>query len=221
MLIKICGVSNLMDANTAARCGATAIGFVMGGKCLPVEVEPQAQRVKDIIKMLPKTVDTFIVTHLLQAQDILDLAHYVNSSGIQISEELDISVVRAIREATQKKLIKTVVVRDESSIAQLKLYEPYVDYILLDTQSNGYIGGTGATSDWDLCQQMVKCATKPVFLAGGLTPENISAGIKKVAPSGVDVSTGVSTYSENYLRKDRKCPIKIQSFIDNVRRGIS
>ena len=133
MLVKICGISNILDAHEATKAGATALGFVMGGKCLPVEVEPHAQMVKEIIRSLPSTTDTFIVTHLLTAKDILDLANYVESSGIQISEELDVSIVREVRENTSKKIIKTVVVRDQSSIDSLKIYERYADYILLDT----------------------------------------------------------------------------------------
>jgi phosphoribosylanthranilate isomerase len=215
MLIKICGLSNLIDAQEAVCCGATALGFVMGGKCLPVEVEPHAQTVKEIIRTIGTNIDTYIVTHLLNAEDILALADYVGSSGIQISEELDVSIVRDVRQRTDKKIIKTVIVKDESSIDILKSYEPYADYILLDTMSAGYVGGTGKTSDWNLCKKLVCASKKPVFLAGGLTPENVSLGINKVNPAGVDVATGVSTYSESYLRKDRKCPLKIKNFIQN------
>lgn len=221
MLIKICGVSNIVDAQQAAQSGASAIGFVMGGRCLPPEVEPHAQVVKEIIRMLSKSVETFIVTHLLNADDILSLASYVNSSGIQISEPLDISVVREVRESTDRKIIKTVEVKNESSIDVLRGYEPYADYILLDTVSAGYVGGTGITSDWQLCRKLTEVATKPVFLAGGLTPENVINGIQTVKPQGVDVSTGVSTYSDAYLRKDRKCQNKISAFIQNARKELS
>jgi len=217
MLVKICGVSNILDAHHAIEAGASAIGFVMGGKCLPVEVEPHAQTVRDIIKTFPSHVDSFIVTHLLTADDILDLSNYVNSTGIQISEEIDVSIVKEVRERTRKKIIKTVVVRDESSFDMLKKVEPYADYILLDTQSAGYVGGTGKTSDWNLCRKLVAAANKPVYLAGGLTPENVERGILTVYPAGVDVATGVSTYSDDYLRKDRKCPQKIKLFIDRAR----
>jgi phosphoribosylanthranilate isomerase len=155
----------------------------------------------------------------MNAKDILDLANYVESSGIQISEELDVSIVHEVRKNTKKKIIKTVVVKNESSVDRLKAYEPYVDYILLDTISSGYVGGTGKTSDWNLCRQLVLEASKPVYLAGGLTPENVVLGMQTVKPAGVDISTGVSTYSESYLRKDRKCPSKINAFIQTVKEG--
>ena len=216
MLVKICGISNSLDAHSAIDAGASAIGFVMGGKCFPVEVEPHAQRVREIIRTFPANVDSFIVTHLLNADDILDLSNYVRSSGIQISEEIDVSIVKEIRSRSHKKIIKTVVVRDESCIQKLKEYEPYCDYLLLDTVSAGYVGGTGRTNDWDLCKQMVAAASKPVYLAGGLTPENVELGMDTVRPQGVDVATGVSVFSDEYPGKDRKCPLRIKSFIQKA-----
>lgn len=218
MLVKICGVSNRIDAESAARAGTTAIGFVMGGKCLPVEVEPRAQEVREIIRSLPKSVDTYIVTHLTNAKDILDLAEYTGASGIQISEELDVSIVREVRENTDRKIIKTVTVRDETSFSLLAAYTPYADYILLDTAVAGYVGGTGEVSDWTLCHKLVRASRLPVFLAGGLTPENVTEGIDRVNPAGVDVSTGVSTFSSIYHRKDRKCEKKIIAFIQKAKK---
>ncbi|MEN9327916.1 MAG: hypothetical protein RI947_724 [Candidatus Parcubacteria bacterium] len=213
MLVKICGLSNSIDAMNAVAAGADALGFVMGGWVLPPEVEPHAQTVRMIIKQLPSTVDSYIVTHLLEAEDIVSLANYVQSTGIQISEDLPVEKLRAIRSKTDKKIVKTVIVRDAASVKRLKEVEPYCDFILLDTQIAGYVGGTGKTSDWELCRTMVRSAKKPVFLAGGLNPKNVKEAIQQVNPQGVDVSTGVSTYSLEYLRKDRKDPEKINSFI--------
>lgn len=213
MLVKICGVSNVIDAQNAVKCGADAIGFVMGGKVLPAEVEPHAQTVREIIKGFPGKVDSFIVTHLTEVDDIIALAEYVNSTGIQVSEDIGFEKMKQLRARTNKKIIKTVVVENEKDVTKLKGYEPYCDFILLDTRFGGYTGGTGVTSDWNLCKKIIEVAEKPVFLAGGLTPENVKKGIKLTNPRGVDVSTGVSTYSEHYLRKDRKDEHKIKKFI--------
>lgn len=111
----------------------------------------------------------------------------------------------------------TVVVRDESSIDKLKSYEPFCDFILLDSQVAGYVGGTGATSDWNLCKRMVQASDRPVYLAGGLNPDNLADAIRLTEPHGVDVSTGVSTHSESFLRKDRKDPEKIKAFVTLAR----
>jgi phosphoribosylanthranilate isomerase len=220
MLVKICGLTNIIDTTTAVEAGASALGFVMGGKVLPVEIEPPAQVVREIIRGIPAAVDTFVVTHLKEPEDILALAEYVCSSGIQISEDIGVDKVRAVRERTGRKIIKTVVVRDETSIDKLKSYEPLCDFILLDSQLAGYVGGTGATSDWNLCKRMVQTSSKPVYLAGGLNPENLSEAIRFTEPHGVDVSTGVSTHSESFLRKDRKDPEKIRAFVALARNAV-
>ncbi len=213
MLVKICGLTNIIDAAIAVDAGASALGFVMGGKVLPVEIEPHAQVVRAIIRTVPASVDTFVVTHLTEPEDILALAEYVCSSGIQISEDIGAERVRAVRAGTGRKIIKTVVVRDDASIDKLKSYDPFCDFILLDSQVAGYVGGTGATSDWSLCKRMIQNSGKPVYLAGGLNPENLPEAIRVTEPHGVDVSTGVSTYCESFLRKDRKDPDKIRAFV--------
>ena len=219
MLVKICGLSNVIDARTAVECGADALGFVMGGKVIPVEVEPYAQQVRLWINELPKTADTYIVTHHMDIDDILSLAEYVNASGIQVSEPLTAEQLKALRQRTKKKIIKTVHVEGAHSIEYLKQVEPFCDYILLDSVSAGYIGGTGKPNDWNLCADFVKAAEKPVFIAGGLTLDNLSGAMRTTSPQGVDVSTGVSTWSPEYLRKDRKDPHAIKTFIQRAKSG--
>lgn len=220
MLVKICGLSNFIDAKSAVESGADALGFVMGGKILPVEVEPAAQLVRKWIADLPKNVDTFIVSHFTNVQDLLDLANYVRSSGIQVSESLTAAQLKELRNATNKKIIKTVPADGPGAVNYLKEVEPYCDFLLLDSVVNGYIGGTGHPNDWDLCAQLVRAAKKPVFVAGGLNPENLLNVMKITAPQGVDVSTGVSTFSDTYLRKDRKDPKAIRIFIERAKAAV-
>ena len=213
MKVKICGISNRVDALTAVSLGADCIGFVMGGKVLPVEVEPYAQWVRETIKKFPKGVDSFLVTHLFEAEDILDLSNYIKSTGIQISEDIDIEEVKKVRKNTNKKIIKTVVTTDPKAVEKLKLYEPYCDCFLLDSIDSGYTGGTGKENNWQMCRKLIDMTEKPVFIAGGLNPENVRGAIEETKPYGVDVSTGISCYSESYLRKDRKDHNKIEKFI--------
>lgn len=214
MKVKICGLSNEIDALAASRYKADALGFVMGGKVLPVEVEPYAQTVREIIKKLPSGADSFLVTHLLKADDILSLARYINSTGIQISEDIEVNEVKKVRENTDQKIIKTIVTNDPEAMNKLKLYEPYCDYFLLDSRDAGYTGGTGKENNWEKCKELINMTDKKVFIAGGLTPENIRNAIEETMPYGVDVSTGVSYFSDSYLRKDRKDHNKIKEFIN-------
>jgi len=213
MKVKICGLSNEIDALAAVECGADALGFVMGGKVLPVEVEPYAQLVREIIKKIPVGVDSFLVTHLFNADDIISLANYIQSTGIQISEDINIDEVKKIRCNTDKKIIKTVVTTDPKATEKLKLYEPFCDFFLLDSRDSGYTGGTGKENNWSMCKKLIDMTNKPVFIAGGLNPNNLRNAIEMTNSYGVDVSTGVSCYSESYLRKDRKDYKKIKDFI--------
>ena len=214
MKVKICGISNEIDALTAINLGADAVGFVMGGKVLPVEVEPYAQIVRETIKKFPVGIDSFLVTHLLYADDVLALANYIQSTGIQISEDINIKEAKKVRDNTDKKIIKTIVTTDPNAKQKIKAYEPYCDFFLLDSRDGGYTGGTGKENNWNICKDLINLAEIPVFIAGGLNLENLRNAIEKTRPFGVDVSTGISYFSESYLRKDRKDHKKIEKFIN-------
>jgi phosphoribosylanthranilate isomerase len=214
MKVKICGISNEIDALTAVGLGADAIGFVMGGEVLPVEVEPYAQHVRQVIKKFPTGVDSFLVTHLHKAEDILSLAEYIGSTGIQVSEDIDLAEMAKVRTGTDRKIIKTIVANDPAAVEKMKSYGAHADYWLLDSRSAGYTGGTGQENDWSKCAELIKLTDKPVFIAGGLNCNNVARAIATTQPYGTDVSTGVSCYGEGtYLRKDRKDPTKIGLFI--------
>ncbi|MFZ1317663.1 MAG: phosphoribosylanthranilate isomerase, partial [Candidatus Saccharimonas aalborgensis] len=174
---------------------------------------PYAQHVRQIIKKFPEGVDSFLVTHLTEADDILSLANYIQSSGIQVSEDIDENEMAAVRKGTERKIIKTIVTSDPEATRKLTIYEPYCDFFLLDSRVAGYTGGTGGENDWRACAELIKRTSKPVFIAGGLRPDNVEAAMVLTKPYGTDVSTGVSCYSDSYLRKDRKDLSKIAEFI--------
>ena len=218
MWIKICGLTNEIDAATARDMGADALGFVMGGVVLPPEIEPHAQQVRSTVRRLGTKAKPILVTHLHTAEEILALATYTEVSGIQISEPLETAQLQAVRTAFKGEIIKTVAVRGEASFDELRRVEPYCSSILLDSCVAGYTGGTGIPSDWELCARLVTAATKPVWLAGGLIPETVATAAAITKPSGVDVSTGVSCFNPPaFARKDRKDPTRIARFIAAAR----
>lgn len=101
-------------------------------------------------------------------------------------------------------IMKAFRVRDAASLEILPAYP--TDAWLLDAYTAGQLGGTGATFNWELAIAARKLG-RPIFLAGGLTPENVAEAVRKVQPFGVDVSSGVE-FSPG--RKDRD---KVRAFI--------
>ena len=86
--------------------------------------------------------------------------------------------------------MKAFRIRDAESLKELPKYQ--TDAYLLDAYSPEARGGTGEKFNWDLAVEAQKFG-KPIFLAGGLTPENVAEAVRKVRPFGVDVSSGVES----------------------------
>jgi phosphoribosylanthranilate isomerase len=104
--------------------------------------------------------------------------------------------------------MKAFRMRDAASLNALPGYR--TDAWLLDAHTPGKPGGTGEKFDWDLAVEAVKLG-RPVFLAGGLTPDNVGAAVVKVRPYAVDVSSGVE------VSPGRKDPVKVRDFIQSAR----
>ncbi len=90
---------------------------------------------------------------------------------------------------------------------------PGVDAILLDSGNQKLavkeLGGTGRTHDWRISRQIVESVHVPVFLAGGLTPENVLVAIRKVRPFGLDICSGLRT--NGHLDEE-----KVQQFFASI-----
>jgi phosphoribosylanthranilate isomerase len=121
--------------------------------------------------------------------------------------------------AAGPRILKVVSARPEENFspdyeAVFGRYRDVVDGFLLDSSR---AGGTGQTADWGHCARLVRLARRPVFLAGGLTADNVSSAIRTVRPFGVDVETGVSYRVPGgpLVKSLEKC----RAFIDAVLRA--
>ena len=198
---KICGITRIEDALAAVEAGADAIGFVFYAKS-PRAVSRQQARA--IIKALPPFVTT--------------VGLFVNAGREELAEILDTVPLDLLQfhgdegsaecESWHRPYIKALRVKAGDDIAAACDAYPGASGILLDAYVEGVPGGTGQAFDWSLIPQGL---SKPIILAGGLTPDNVAEAVDRVHPYAVDVSGGVEE------SKGIKDHAKIRAFINALR----
>jgi len=198
---KICGITRVDDALTAAKAGADAIGLVFYAKS-PRAVD--VRQAREIVAALPPFVTT--------------VGLFVNASRCEINEILDAVPLDMLQfhgdetpaqcEGFHRPWFKAIRVGNGEDIeAQVARYAN-ASGILLDTFVAGVPGGTGERFDWSLIPAAL---AKPLILAGGLTAENVQQAIAQVRPYAVDVSGGVEA------SKGVKDASKVMAFVGRVR----
>jgi phosphoribosylanthranilate isomerase len=201
--VKICGITNLADAQAAVEAGADALGFIF------YEKSPRRMTLPAIAK-ISKQLPPFImrVGVFVNAAEEL-VARAIGECGLSLLQfHGDEPPEFCLRFGLMS--MKAFRIRDAESLKELPKYP--TEAWLLDAYSAENPGGTGEKFNWDLAVEAQKFG-KPVFLAGGLTPENVAAAVCKVQPFGVDVSSGVESSPG---KKDHN---KVRAFITNVRQA--
>jgi len=192
--IKICGITRLEDAVTAAEASADAIGLVFARSPRQLTIH-QARRIVAALPPLVSAVGVFVNARLAT---VVKTAAEVGLSEVQLHGDETPEFVTKLSSARDRALrvIKALRVRDKSFMDQVQAFcDASVGGILLDAFSPQVRGGSGKRFDWDLVAGARKAGglddAPPLILAGGLTPQNVRAGIRRVRPWGVDVSSGV------------------------------
>ena len=198
--VKICGITNLEDALAAAEYGADALGFVFAPESprfVPVEA------VRKIVAALPPFITTVGVFTSGDEKVIRDAVAECGLDLIQFHGPFPSAVV----DSFSSRAIRVVRVSDEKSLEELA-HTP-ARAILLDTFHPDLQGGSGVSFDWELAFRAKKYGR--IILAGGLTPENVGEAVTRVAPYGVDVSSGVE------MRKGKKDLTRLREFISSAK----
>ena len=179
MLIKICGITRLEDAQAAVACGANALGFIFWPKS-PRFIDPF--RARAISALLPPFVTT-VGVFVNQTPDYVNgVASLVGLAGVQLHGEEDAAFAATIR----RPVIKAVAFGKHD----LRIDAWPARYtLLLDAHDPEQRGGTGRTIDWSRAASVA--AARRAVLSGGLTPENVVEAVTTVKPFGIDVSSGV------------------------------
>ena len=201
-LVKICGITNLDDALAAVAAGADALGFNFY-KPSPRYIRPQQAR--EIMEQLPETLLTVGVFVNEEADAIKAIAKEAGLRALQLHGD---ETPEYCRELDDYYVIKTFAVSDSFDIQAAHTYK--VEAIMLDTKHNNLRGGTGQVFDWSVAQQVRPVIAK-LFLAGGLSPENVANAIKTVRPYAVDAC---SALEDSPGKKNHE---RMRVFINTVR----
>jgi len=181
--VKICGITNLPDALVAVSEGADALGFNFYRESSRY-VEPlEARR---IIEQLPSSVLTVgVFVNEETPEHLKAVASEAGVSAIQLHGDESPDYCSALRDSY---VIKAFAVSEAFDIRTILEYS--IDAVLLDASHHKLRGGTGQVIDWAVAKRVGKLDVK-MFLAGGLTPENVREAIDTVNPYAVDACSGV------------------------------
>jgi len=182
--IKICGITNIEDAQNAVSFGADFIGFIFADSPRNIKLE-EARSIIEKIKGDVLKVGVFVNETL---RNVISIAEYCSLDLIQLHGNEDPKYCSQLKD---RQLIKAFRIKDDASLALIPRYKD-VFACLLDTFSNQRYGGTGRTFDWNLAIK-AKEFGKPIILSGGLGLSNIKEAIKAVRPYGVDISSSIET----------------------------
>jgi len=198
LFVKICGISSVDDAHTALDCGADALGlnfYAPSPRCVAV-----ARAIEIVRAVGTRAVKVGVFVN----------ATYDKIAAIDAAVGLDLIQLHGDEPAAlcacwPGRVIKACRLQTTKNVDGLAAYAG-VRMLLLDAAVRGAYGGTGVRADWRLA-----CAAKrhgvPLLLAGGLTPENVAAAVRAVAPFGVDTASGVES------TPGRKDAAKMHAFI--------
>lgn len=194
--IKICCIKNMKEAEMAISFGASAIGLVAKMPSGPGPIPDET--IREIAAAIPPPVATFMLTSHTSVADIIDHHKRTNTNTIQIVDSLAVGTYRQLKEALPAvRIVQVIHVIDENSIEEAIGISRSVDAILLDSGNPNLkvkqLGGTGRVHDWKLSRRIRESVACPVFLAGGLNPDNVTQAIEAVEPFAVDVCSGVRT----------------------------
>ena len=185
MIIKICGLKSLPDAEAAARAGADMIGlnfYPPSPRCCTDEAA------EEICNAAPDGVRVVGLFVNEQPEDIAQRAHGLGLDAVQIHGDFPDEGFDGLAGLT---VIRAFSISEEADLERLENVR--ADFLLLDAKVEGMHGGTGRSFDWRLAAKARDHTKAGIILAGGLKPENVAEAIAQARPDGVDVASGVET----------------------------
>lgn len=194
--VKICCIGSVDEAALAVECGASALGLVSHMPSGPGVISDAL--IAKIAATVPPAIGIFLLTSRQGVPDIIEQQRFCRTNTIQLCDRLTHGTYRELKDALPGiSIVQVIHVTGPESAAEAAHVAPNVDAILLDSGTQKLavkqLGGTGRTHDWTLSRAIRERIGIPLFLAGGLTPENVVQAIEEVSPFGLDLCSGVRT----------------------------
>ncbi|ACB00822.1 MULTISPECIES: phosphoribosylanthranilate isomerase [Cyanophyceae] len=187
MRIKICGLTQIDQAQAIAKVGVTDLGFICVQKS-PRYVTPT--QLATLTEALPAHIGKVGVFANQTLSEMLAIISQGNLTTAQLHGDESPELCQQLRQQRPDlEIIKALRIRDRRSLEWAKQYETVVDALLLDAYDPQQLGGTGHQINWDDLRQFNPAV--PWFLAGGLNPDNIAVALGQLHPDGIDLSSGV------------------------------
>ena len=192
--MKVCCIGSALEADLAIDAGADALGLVSAMPSGPGPI-PEAD-IASIVRHVGTRVATVLLTSQQDAAGIARQLDLIQPTVVQLVDALaDRQYVELRTSHPHVALMQVIHVRDSESVHEALRVAPFVDAILLDSGNPSAavkeLGGTGRVHDWGISRRIRHAVARPVFLAGGLRPTNVTDAIDAVDPYGVDVCSGV------------------------------
>jgi phosphoribosylanthranilate isomerase len=186
--VKICGITQLHDAEQAAGLGAWAIGMVF------YEPSPRRCSLEQALRITAALHRKTELCGVFVNATLEELARHTDQLGLtmlQLHGDEGPAFCAEVQRRTGARVIKAVQVAGAGDLRELERY--HVDFHLVDARAmssdkRDLRGGTGETFDWSLLAS--KRRTTPLILSGGLTPDNVADAIAQVRPYAVDTASG-------------------------------
>lgn len=154
--------------------------------------------IAEIAARTPPPIATFLLTSLQDADSIIEQQRRLRTNTVQIVDRLERGSYDDLRRALPGvSIVQVIHVCGEESIEEAVTVARSVDAILLDSGNQKLavkeLGGTGRTHDWTISRKIREAVDVPIFLAGGLRPDNVAEAMRDVGPFGLDLCSGVRT----------------------------
>jgi phosphoribosylanthranilate isomerase len=202
--VKICGITNLEDAELAAELGAWAVGLIFYAPSPRRCTITEARRITAALRRRTELCGVFVNASL---DEMARRADELGLTMLQLHGDEGPAFCAEVARRTGAKVTKVVQVRSAGDVRALEPF--HTDFHLVDGYADDLYGGTGQPVDWSILGQ--RRSDTPLILSGGLTPANVAEAIDMARPFAVDTASGTEA------EPGRKDPAKLHAFFEAVR----